>query len=224
VSTPVPAPCDVPRLLHLLQAEPQPRLTWVSRDGDRVELSGRVLVNWVAKTAGLLQDECDLQPDGVLRTALGPSWRAPVLWLAAWHLGARVTAHGPDGPPDGADRDADVWVVPDGAPAPAGDAVVVVVAPATLATRSGDGRVASDGWVDYAAEVRQHPDSLPPGEPWTGAAAAPRGAGGARVLLGHGAGPEELLAVWADGGSVVWHDGLTADALDRLAEQEHATR
>ncbi len=32
----------------------RPRLTWYGADGERVELSARVLENWVAKTANLL--------------------------------------------------------------------------------------------------------------------------------------------------------------------------
>ncbi|WP_336923863.1 TIGR03089 family protein [Aquipuribacter sp. SD81] len=221
--TPVPAPVDVPRLLHLLRVEPQPRLTWVSRDGERVELSGRVLVNWVAKTANLLGTDCGVGPHDVLRTALGPAWRAPVMWLAAWHLGLEVAAHGAGDVP--ADADADVWVVPEGADAPGGTPDVLVVPHAALAPAAADTRVGSHGWVDYAAEVRLHPDALPPGEAAAAAARAGevRASGGARRLLDPEAGPEDVLGVWADGGSVVWHDGLGDDALERLAAQEHAT-
>ena len=39
-----------------------PRLTWYGPDSERVELSGRVLDNWVAKTSNLLQDELDDRP------------------------------------------------------------------------------------------------------------------------------------------------------------------
>ena len=39
-----------------------PRLTWYGPDSERVELSGRVLDNWVAKTSNLLQDELDAEP------------------------------------------------------------------------------------------------------------------------------------------------------------------
>src|SRR6478735_7253781 len=40
-----------------------PRLTWYGPDAERVELSGRVLDNWVAKTSNLLQDELDAEPE-----------------------------------------------------------------------------------------------------------------------------------------------------------------
>ena len=39
-----------------------PRLTWYGPDSERVEFSGRVLDNWVAKTSNLLQDELDAEP------------------------------------------------------------------------------------------------------------------------------------------------------------------
>ncbi|MFC5380256.1 TIGR03089 family protein [Aquipuribacter nitratireducens] len=225
---PEPAPVDVPRLLHALTVEPQPRLTWVSRSGERVELSGRVLVNWVAKSAHLLAVDCDLGAGGSLVTALGASWRAPVLWLAAWHLGAAAGTAGPApdtaADPAGDAVGADVLVVAEGADVPGGSAGadVLVVPTSALAARADDARVATLGWVDYAAEVRLHPDELPPGA--AGAAPAPSLAGGRRALLGPDAGPLDLLAVWADGGSVVWHDGLDPAALERLARQELAER
>ena len=51
---------DVPALLQQLLADPgRPRLTWYGPDAERVELSGKVLLNWVAKTANLLTDELD---------------------------------------------------------------------------------------------------------------------------------------------------------------------
>ena len=50
-------PSDV---LTLLQREPgRPRLTWYGDGPERIELSGAVLANWVAKTTNLLVEELD---------------------------------------------------------------------------------------------------------------------------------------------------------------------
>ena len=43
--------------------------------GERVELSGATLANWVAKTANLLQDEFDVGPGSVVADS---STRSPV--------------------------------------------------------------------------------------------------------------------------------------------------
>jgi uncharacterized protein (TIGR03089 family) len=67
-----------------------PRLTWYGPDAERVELSGRVLDNWVAKTSNLLQDELDAEPGMRLRLDLPAHWKSMILALAAWQLGMEV--------------------------------------------------------------------------------------------------------------------------------------
>ena len=64
-----------------------PRLTWYGPDAERVELSGRVLDNWVAKTSNLLQDELDAEPGMRLRLDLPAHWKSVIWALAAWQLG-----------------------------------------------------------------------------------------------------------------------------------------
>ncbi|MGN6441414.1 MAG: TIGR03089 family protein, partial [Arthrobacter sp.] len=59
-----------------------PRLTWYGPDGERVELSGRVLDNWVAKTSNLLQDELDAEPGMSLRLDMPAHWKSLVWALA----------------------------------------------------------------------------------------------------------------------------------------------
>ncbi len=214
------APADVPALLARLGRVSEPRLTWYGAAGERVELSGRVLVNWVAKTAHLLLDELDAAPGDFVLVALGCSWRAPAIWLAAWHLGCQVDHRAAQPGPAATASAPAIAVIRDGDAPPTGTRRVLVVATDVLARRADTLPPAA---VDYAAEVTGQDDALPPpaasgARPWRGQA-TPAG----RVLFGPGATTGELLAVWAAGGSVVWHDGLAEQELRRVIETERAT-
>jgi uncharacterized protein (TIGR03089 family) len=126
-----------------------PRLTWYGPDAERVELSGRVLDNWVAKTSNLLQDELDAEPGTRLRLDLPAHWKSVILALAAWQLGMEVVL---------GDAEADLLATADPAPAAAQgafDAVVAVALPALAMRWPGE---LPTGVVDYAAEVRSHGD------------------------------------------------------------------
>jgi uncharacterized protein (TIGR03089 family) len=225
---PVPAgrparpPADVAALCRELLGDPAPRLTWYGPDGARVELTGRVLVTWVAKTAHQLAEEADLEAGGTLRLELGADWRAPVFWLAAGYLGAEVVPGGPGGAGAGDDVRADVVVVAEGSAAAPAPALTVVVPRSAL-----PGPVADlpAGAVDHG-EVNRYPDQLPapgPSLPLGTDATAPAGAvGGGRVLLDAGTPSRSVVDVWAAGGSVVLHTGLDESALARVAEQERA--
>ncbi|NUT70738.1 TIGR03089 family protein [Pseudarthrobacter sp. C4D7] len=129
-----------------------PRLTWYGPDAERVELSGRVLDNWVAKTSNLLQDELDAEPGMRLRLALPAHWKALVWALAGWQLGLETVLDG--GP-------AHFIATDEPAAGTSGkhDAAVAVALPA-LAMRWPGGLPA--GWIDYAAEVRSHGDVFMP--------------------------------------------------------------
>jgi uncharacterized protein (TIGR03089 family) len=124
-----------------------PRLTWYGPDAERVELSGRVLDNWVAKTSNLLQDELDAAPGMRLRLELPAHWKAAVWALSAWQLGLEVVLAGDGG-------DILVTAAPESVDGKY-DAVVAVALPA-LAMRW-QGELAA-GCIDYAAEVRSHGD------------------------------------------------------------------
>ena len=93
-------PRDLAQALEAVARRPTPALVW--RDGsERVELSGRVLVNWVEKAAGLLVDELDVTSSDVVTVSPVPHWRLPVIALAALRAGARVDfTHHPE--PDAA--------------------------------------------------------------------------------------------------------------------------
>lgn len=185
----------VPALLQALQASgPGPRLTWYAADGERIELSGRVLANWVDKTANLLREEFDVEPGTGVRVDLPGHWRRVVVELAVSALGAHLAG----------DDDPDLVVTDQPVPGPP----TLAVAPAALATGF-EGPL--NGAVDYAAEVSGHDDVFLPDEPADLPRAQPLPAG-ARLLL-TATDPDLLgrcLAVWRADGSVV----LTGEGVD----------
>ncbi len=87
--TATPTVADV---LRRVTADPgRPRLTWYGAGGERIELSGAVLANWVAKTTNLLVEEFDAAPGVRVGLDLPAHWRTVVWALAAWRCGAEIT-------------------------------------------------------------------------------------------------------------------------------------
>lgn len=68
-----------------------PALLWYSAAGERIELSGRVLDNWVSKSANFLVDECDLESGSPVDVPMGVHWRSLVIALAALRVGATIS-------------------------------------------------------------------------------------------------------------------------------------
>ena len=126
-----------------------PRLTWYGPDAERVELSGRVLDNWVAKTSNLLQDELDAEPGTRLRLDLPAHWKSMILALAAWQLGMEVVL-------DSGEAELLATHSPESAHHESGfDAVIAVPLPALAMRWPGE---LPPGVVDFGAEVRSHGD------------------------------------------------------------------
>ncbi|GEL97672.1 TIGR03089 family protein [Cellulomonas terrae] len=144
-------------LLDLLTREPgRPRITWYGDAGERVELSGAVLENWVNKTANLLVEEFDSAPGTRVRLDLPGHWRTVVWALATWRVGACVVT---------GDGSADVTVTdrPDRHP---GVRDLVVVSLPALARRY-EGTL-PPGAIDAAGAVMTYGDVLgwaPPVDP-----------------------------------------------------------
>jgi uncharacterized protein (TIGR03089 family) len=83
-------------LADILRSDPaRPRITFYEDTsgptrGERIELSAKVLANWVSKAGNALQDEFDLGPGSVVRLSLPPHWRALYWALAVWSVGGAV--------------------------------------------------------------------------------------------------------------------------------------
>jgi uncharacterized protein (TIGR03089 family) len=210
----------VPSLLGLLRAasagDPaRPRLTWYDdATGERVELSGATLLNWVAKTAHLLSGELGTQPGDRVAVDLPRHWTAAVCWLAADAVGARLTpvASHPESPQEAGQ----VAVVgPAGLPGPAGADEVVAVSLRPMGAAFDD--PLPPLVHDFSVEVRTQPDAYDFGRD------RPTEAGDRSVRLAAdwGLGPSDRLlvadgwtradpvatdlgAAWAADGSVVW--------------------
>ena len=104
----MPTPSAV--LAAMLRSDPgRPRVTFYEDTpgptrGERIELSAKVLANWVSKAANALQEEWDLAPGSRVRLALPPHWRSLYWALAVWSVGATVVLD---------DGDADLVVTDD---------------------------------------------------------------------------------------------------------------
>src|SRR6266516_2737074 len=69
----------------------RPLLTWYDdATGERLDLSGATLDNWVAKTANLLVDGCGLGPGDRATVALPPHWQTAAVLLGCWSAGVAV--------------------------------------------------------------------------------------------------------------------------------------
>jgi len=163
----MPNPPDV--LASMLRSDPaRPRVTFYEDTdgptrGERIELSAKVLANWVNKAANALQDEFDVAPGSRVRLALPPHWRSLYWALAVWSVGGTVVAdRSPNRSPDrSSDRsasaqDVDLVVTDDPALAAASSPAVLV----TLAALARQAAVPTGGAMDEARELSTHGDQF----------------------------------------------------------------
>jgi uncharacterized protein (TIGR03089 family) len=131
--------------------------------GERIELSRATYANWVSKTAGLVQDELEVERGALVLVDLPTHWLGTVWLGAAWTAGISVTA---DRSLAGA---ADLVVCAPGGldryAVLAGDRPVVAVSLRPLGGRF----VAPlpSGVIDYGAVVLALPDVFVPADPPT---------------------------------------------------------
>jgi uncharacterized protein (TIGR03089 family) len=152
----------------MLRSDPgRPRVTFYEdtpgpTQGERIELSAKVLTNWVSKAANALQDEWDLGPRSRVRLDLPPHWRALYWALATWSVGATAVL-------DSAvvhdstvvhDSPADLLVTADPAAADLADGPVALVTLAALA-RSAGAPVGPDT-MDEARQLATFADQFTP--------------------------------------------------------------
>lgn len=222
-------------LLSPFRTSTSPLLVWHSADGERVELSGRVFDNWVAKTANLLVEELDAGPGTVVALRLPAHWKSLALALAALHTGAELQV----APLTGSGA-VDIVVSDDPVGAarehPGAAVVGVALGMLDLAFRG----PVQDGMVDYAAEVRAFGDYFLP-DPVAGSEPALRDASGSttyaeifaarnpggtallRADVGLGAALREAVALWASGVALVLlGDGV--EPTERLRGSERVAR
>lgn len=149
----------------LRAASASPRLVWYGPEGERVELSGRVIDNWVAKTSNLLVEELDATPGTEVLLDTPPHWKSLVWALACWQTGAvvRLGEAEPRAAEGAADEPAAPGIIRVAMDAPAEgplmhspNEILVLVAPGALAMRWSAHLPA--GAIDYAAEVRSFGD------------------------------------------------------------------
>jgi uncharacterized protein (TIGR03089 family) len=237
-------------LKNLVGSDPtRPLLTYYDhRTGERTELSGATLDNWVAKTANLVVDGCGLARGDTAAVWLPPHWQTAAILLGCWTAGLSVAF--------GAADDTGTGVAFAGTE-------MIEAAPVELAPGAGERyalglaplgmplAVAPAGWTDYIVEVRGHGDRYSGPHPVASApawvrpdrkittqsefcAAARRRAGelgmpaGGRVLIDGEAHPgptEWLLAPLAAGASIVLAVGygeVHNDGMAALATAERA--
>ena len=152
-------PTVVHAFMAAVDARPdQPLITFYDdATGERAELSGATLANWVAKTANLLVDGLGLGPGDTARVQLPPHWQSAAVLLGCWAAGLTVDLSG--------QGDAAVAFVappsepPPAEPPPAADEVfALALAPFGLPFRPGP----PPGTTDFVVEMRPHGDRMPP--------------------------------------------------------------
>lgn len=220
----------LPHLVRLDAAAP--RVTYYDDTdeptrGERIELSGKVLTNWVSKAGNLLLEEFDVAPGSTVALDLPPEHWRTVYWAAAvWQVGGAVVAD-----TEGAD------VVVSTRPDAAAPSRLVLVTLAALA-RAHDGEV-PPGAVDEATEVATYADHLDvldepeasdpalrtEGNEWSFATVVePAAEPERRLARGDlGAVLRTTLAAWSAGGSVLLCRGSDAQTLADRMRVEGAT-
>lgn len=132
----------------------RPLLTWYDdATGERTELSGATLANWVAKTGNLLLDAAAAGPGDSAGVLLPPHWQTAAVLLGCWSAGLTVTDT--PGPVEvlfaAADRaaESDAW--------PAGERYALALAPFAAPLRD-----VPAGFADYVVDLRGQGDHFTP--------------------------------------------------------------
>ncbi|MEJ2864147.1 TIGR03089 family protein [Actinomycetospora flava] len=161
-------------LAPLLAGDPaKPLITFYDdATGERIELSGATFGNWVAKTANLLRDECDVEPGAPVAVLLPAHWQTAAALCAIWSCGAEAVAD-----PAGAEV-----ALADASTLEAAVGAGLVVGFSLDAFGQGLGDTLPKGAVDYATEVRVHGDHFDPLAPVPDDAPALAGADVATVV------------------------------------------
>jgi uncharacterized protein (TIGR03089 family) len=204
----------------------RPLLTWYDDgNGERVELSGATLANWVAKTANLLVDGVGVEPGDRAVALVPPHWQSAAILLGCWSAGVEVSTS-----PAAAEAGF-------ATPERAGELTqpsryLVGLHPLGLPLRE-----VPDGYLDYTAEVRGYGDRFAPPVPLapqdglltaaTARAEALEIEPGDRVLIDAARYPDPvnwLLAPLAVGASIVLCGHLNPEEVWERVGAERVTR
>lgn len=201
-------------LARQLSADPgRPLVTYydlaADGGGERVELSVATYANWVAKTASLLVEECDLERGQALLVDLPAHWLTPVFLGAAWSVGLTVLF-------DEADRAADAIVCgPDTLATHAeraNDVPVIATALLPMGRRFPDWSPDSsadplpEAVLDFGADVWSQPDSFFAFDPPQAEDPAIPGLTQAQLCAAAAAGSLLSRADFTDGGRLLAQD------------------
>jgi uncharacterized protein (TIGR03089 family) len=196
----------------------RPLLTWYDdATGERTELSGATLANWVSKTANLLVDGLGLGRGDRAGVVLPPHWQTAGVLLGCWSAGVEVTA--------------------DKAPVEVLFATAAAAGAHEVAAWSADDRYALSldpfalplrevppGWADFNLEVRAYGDVFTPVAPLVVEAGADGLAPGDRVLIDAQRHPDPrdwLVGPLVAGASIVLCGHLDPARLaDRIAAEK----
>lgn len=190
-----PAPSVVAALATMTAADAtRPLITYYDdATGERLDLSGATLGNWVAKTANLLVDGHGFGPGDLAAVALPPHWLTAAVLLGCWSAGLAIGS-GADGAVVGFARSASEVA--------AEEVYALSLAPLGAPFRPGP----PPGTLDYVVEVRQFGDRF---TPRVSAADAALADGTTHAALVESARP-------VPGPRVLIDAGRTADPLDWL--------
>ncbi|WP_067496351.1 TIGR03089 family protein [Actinoplanes sp. TFC3] len=216
-----------------------PLLTWYDdASGDRTELSGATMDNWVSKTANLLTDGAGLDHGDSVAVLLPPHWQTAAILLGTWAAGLTAARTAFPRPVDmlftwpGDVDTAAAW--------PSGERYATGLLPLAMPLRE-----LPAGYADYTIEVRAYGDHFTPIQPVTPASAALDDitheaisgtataraqelgiTAGSRVLINAATYPDPrdwLLAPLFAGASVVLCANLDESAIDRRVSSENVT-
>ena len=199
--------------------------------GERTELSGATLANWVSKTANLLVDGLGLGRGDVASVRLPAHWQTAAVLLGCWSAGLAVDLAGPDQTAGVGFATAESVNTVN-----SDETYALALAPMGLPFRSGP----PAGSEDYAVQVRTYGDHFA-GPPVTAddraltdgtthgqlVAAAPALPPGVRVLIDGDAQPDPrdwLVAPLLAGASVVLCRHLAAANVAARLATEQAVR
>ncbi|APF40506.1 TIGR03089 family protein [Neomicrococcus aestuarii] len=137
-----------------LRQQNHPALVWYSADGERIELSGRVFDNWVAKSANFLREQFDVEPGQAVGLRVKTHWKSLAFAFAVLQTGATIAA------PDRASVDLLFTDDPELADElnHSGETLVVTL-PSLAFAYPGD---LAPHLTDYSAEVRAFADYFAP--------------------------------------------------------------